>query len=108
MYFQKRYGMLNMGRTMLSVAESYIIVLRFIRFRDIKTSPRHIIVCIAISDLISSLSDCAGLLILPGMNRPGNSCVIQSLIGTTFILSSFLWTMTLAISLTNLRHQRLV
>ena len=85
--------------TMLSVIGSCIIILTFIRFKDIRTPSRHIIVCIAISDLISSLSNCAGLLILPGKNSLGNPCVIQSLIGTTFILSSFLWTMFLAILL---------
>ena len=85
--------------TMLSLIGSCIIIITFIKFKDIRTPSRHIIVCIAISDLISSLSNCAGLLITPGMKRLGNPCVIQSLIGTTFILSSFLWNMFLAILL---------
>ena len=85
--------------TVLSVIGSCIIILTFIRYKDIRTPSRHVIVCIAISDLVSSLSNCAALLIKPGMSRLGDPCVIQSLIGTTFILSSFLWNMFLAISL---------
>ena len=80
--------------SILSVLGSCIIILTFILFKDIRTPSRHIIVCIAISDLISSLSNCAGLF------RKGNTaCVIQSFVGSASILSSFLWTMFLAVFL---------
>ena len=80
--------------SILSVLGSCIIILTFILFKDIRTPSRHIIVCIAISDLISSLSNCAGLFI-----KSNTACVIQSFVGSASILSSFLWTMFLAVFL---------
>ena len=86
--------------TVLSVLGSFVIIITFIGFKEIRTPSRHIIVCIAISDLISSLSNCVGLSLKPNNQHPRNDpCVIQSLIGSTFILSSFFWNMFLAISL---------
>ena len=82
--------------SVLSILGASIIILTFVIFRDIRTPARHIIVCIALSDLISSLSNCFGLF----MNGKGDgSCIMQSFIGSTFIMSSFLWTMFLAVYL---------
>ena len=87
--------------TVLSVLGSFFIIVTFIGFKDIRTPSRTIIVFIAISDLISSLSNCVGLKINFDHRYTSRSdpCVIQSLIGSTFILSSFFWNMFLAISL---------
>lgn len=87
--------------TVLSVSGSFVIIVTFIGFKDIRTPSRKIIVFIAISDLISSLSNCVGLKINFDHRYTSRSdlCVIQSLIGSTFILSSFFWNMFLAISL---------
>ena len=86
--------------TVLSVLGASIIILTFFIFKDIRTPARHIIVCIAISDLVSSLSNCFGLFQTQdhpeGKNLP---CIIQSFIGSTFIFSSFLWTVLLAVFL---------
>ena len=88
--------------TVLSVLGSFVIIVTFILFKDIRKPSRTIIICIAISDLISSLSNCVGLAINVDSrhtNHSNDPCVIQSLIGSTFILSSFLWNMFLAMSL---------
>ena len=85
--------------TVLSVLGSFFIIVTFIGFKDIRTPSRTIIVFIAISDLISSLSNCVGLKINSLHASPNYPCVIQSLIGSTFILSSFFWNMFLAVSL---------
>lgn len=80
----------------LSILGASIIILTFVIFKDIRTPARHIIVCIALSDLISSLSNCFGLF----MNgKDEDFCKMQSFIGSTFIMSSFLWTMLLAVYL---------
>ena len=85
--------------TLLSLLGSFLIIFTYIRFKDLRTLSRHIVVCIAISDLMSSLSSCAGLLISPTSHPQNNACVIQAFLGATFVLSSFLWTMFLAITL---------
>ena len=83
--------------SVLSILGASIIILTFVIFKDIRTPARHIIVCIALSDLISSLSNCFGLRI--NEKDDDDSCIIQSFIGSTFIMSSFLWTMFLAVYL---------
>ena len=85
--------------TLLSLLGSFLIMFTYIRFKDLRTVSRHVVVCIAISDLMSSLSSCAGLSISPKLYRQNVRCVIQAFFGATFILSSFLWTMFLAITL---------
>ena len=85
--------------TLLSLLGSFLIIFTYIRFKDLRTVSRHIVVCIAVSDLMSSLSSCAGLLVSPTLDPQNEACVIQAFFGATFILSSFLWTMFLAITL---------
>ena len=86
--------------TVFSVLGSSIIILTFFTFKDIRTPARHIIVCIAISDFVSSLSNCLGLFETESVFvKKDPICIIQSFIGSTFILSSFLWTMLLAVFL---------
>lgn len=82
--------------SVLSVLGASIIMLTFVIFKDIRTPARHIIVCIALSDFISSLSNCFGIHM---RGKDDGSCVIQSFIGSSFIMSSFLWTMFLAVYL---------
>ena len=85
--------------TLFSLLGSFLIIFTYIRFKDLRTVSRHIVVCIAISDLMSSLSSCAGLLISPKLDPRNKACVIQAFFGAIFVLSSFLWTMCLAITL---------
>lgn len=99
-----QYGDTNLPNTViltitsiLSILGASIIILTFVIFKDIRTPARHIIVCIALSDFISSLSNCFGLQI--NEKDSDDSCIIQSFIGSTFIMSSFLWTMFLAVYL---------
>ena len=85
--------------TLLSLLGSFLITFTYIRFKDLRTLSRHIVVCIAISDLMSSLSSCAGLFISPELDPRNNYCVIQAFFGAIFVLSSCLWTVFLAITL---------
>ena len=86
--------------TVLSVFGSSIIILTFFIFKDIRTPARHIIVCIAISDLVSSLSNSLGLFRTQDTSEGKDPlCILQSFISSTFIFSSFLWTMLLAVFL---------
>ena len=91
---------LQTAATVLSVFGSSIIILTFFVFKDIRTPARHIIVCIAISDLVSSLSNCLGLFRTQDTSEGKDPlCILQSFVSSTFILSSFLWTMLLAVFL---------
>ena len=83
--------------SVLSILGASIIMVTFFIFKDIRTPARHIIVCIAVSDFISSLSNCVGL--YRNGNKDHKLCRIQSFIGSSFIMSSFLWTMFLAVYL---------
>ena len=84
---------------LLSLLGSSLIIFTYIRFKDLRTLSRHIVVCIAISDLMSSLSSCAGLFISPTLDPRNGYCVIQAFFEAIFVLSSLLWTLFLAVTL---------
>ena len=71
---------------------------------EIRTVSRHIVVCISIADFLVTTSNCLAIAISPEVNSKVTesdnvSCAIQSFVGTTAVLWSFLWTMILAIYL---------
>lgn len=83
--------------TILSTLGCLLIILTYALYKDIRSTSRHIIFCISISDLIVSISNLsADVFIEPPMIE---GCIIQSFIGSIFLLSSFLWTLSLAIFL---------
>lgn len=83
----------------LSVIGCLVIILTYKHYKEIRTASRHIIVCIAVADLINALSNVSGMLIVPTASGKDIPCVTQSFIGSTSILCSFLWTVALALFL---------
>lgn len=79
----------------LSLVGSFLVVLSFVLYKDIRTSSRHIIVCISIADFVTSLFSLVAAIAPPKYNV----CVLQSFIATTSLSCSFLWTMMLAVFL---------
>lgn len=85
--------------TGLSMVGVSIIILTYLFIKEIRTLSRHIIVCISVADLVTCLSNVSGLLITPDATVSSLECKVQSFVGTTAVLSSFLWTMMLAVYL---------
>jgi len=88
----------------LSVLGCVLIMTTYICYREIRTVSRHIVVCISIADFLVTFSNCLAIGIAPEVNsivaKSDNvSCTLQSFIGTTAVLWSFLWTMVLALYL---------
>lgn len=83
--------------TIFSTLGCLLIILTYALYKDIRSPSRHIILCISIADLIVSISNLVADIFINPSNKDG--CIIQSFIGSTFLLSSFLWTLSLAIFL---------
>ena len=85
-----------LASTILSTIGCLVIIVTYFLYKDIRSTSRHIIFCISVADLIVSLSNLSADLLNPTMEE---ACVVQSFVGSTFLLSSFLWTLSLAIFL---------
>ena len=88
----------------LSILGSILILLTYACYREIRSVSRHIVVCISIADLLVALSNSFAIVIAPIIDSQIKSidktaCTLQSFVGTTAVLWSFLWTMTLAVYL---------
>ena len=88
----------------LSIVGCILMISTYIVYKDIRTVSRHIVVCISIADLIVTTSNCMATAIRPEVDSVVTdidriTCTIQSFVGTTAVLWSFLWTMVLAIYL---------
>ena len=83
----------------LSIIGSFLIILTYVLYKDIQTVSRYIIVCISISDLLTTLSNITGVFMTPDIGGEDTPCVLQSFVGSTAVLCSFLWTMMLAVFL---------
>lgn len=84
--------------TGLSGVGCLTILITYGLYKDIRTASRHIIICLSIADLVTVLANCSGLAIQPSTEND-TFCIIQSFIGSTAILCSFLWTIMLAVYL---------
>ena len=88
----------------LSILGCTLILTTYICYKEIRTVSRHIVVCISIADIITTASNLSAIFISPEINSEIDeinnvSCTVQSFIGTTAVLWSFLWTMVLAMYL---------
>ena len=88
----------------LSILGSIMIIATYTFYREIRSVSRHIVVCISIADLLVAISNCSSIVISPIVDSSTTdinqtACTLQSFVGTTAVLWSFLWTMTLAIYL---------
>lgn len=83
--------------TSLSIAGCFMIIATYILYREIRSSSRHIIICISISDLILSVANLIGDKYDDQYTT--SFCKIQSFIGSTAVSCSFMWTMMLSVFL---------
>ena len=83
----------------LSMLGSILIILTYILYKDIQTVSRHLIVCISIADFFTVLANITGVFMYPAQEGEDTQCILQSFVGTTAVLCSFLWTISLAIFL---------
>ena len=84
----------------ISILGCLLIITTYALYKDIRSPSRHIIVCIGISDMFLAM---ANIYASFGIDHRDlyfqTECKIQSFIGTTSVMSSFMWTMMLAIFL---------
>ena len=84
----------------ISIIGCLLIITTYALYKDIRSPSRHIIVCIGISDMFLSIANIyASIFVDPEDPNFQIKCQIQSFIGTTSVMSSFMWTMMLAIFL---------
>ena len=83
----------------LSIIGCIIIIASYISYKDIRTSSRHIIVCISIADFFVVSANLSGIFVPPHPEKVDTFCILESFVGTTAVLCSFLWSMMLAVFL---------
>ena len=84
----------------LSVLGSSLIIGSYLRWKDIRTSSRRILVCISTSDLLVSGGCLVGNLLPKQLGENDHaSCVAQSFITSSASITSFMWSTSLAIYL---------
>ena len=82
----------------LSVFGSLLILITYNGYKDIQSPTRHIIACLSLADLFTVLANFYGIFTKPGGYKE-KTCILQSFIGGGAAMSSYLWTMVLAIYL---------
>ena len=82
----------------LSIFGSLLILTTYNGYKDIQSPARHIIACLSLADLFTVLVNFYGVFTRPG-GYEEKTCILQSFIGGGAAMSSYLWTMVLAIYL---------
>lgn len=75
----------------LSILGSLFIFLSYALWRDLRTTPRLMLVCLSLADLITAAGNMFGVFYRQG----GVVCTIQSAFTSTSSISSFLWTLSI-------------
>jgi len=86
----------------LSIVGSLIIIVSFVSWKDIRTTSRSILLFLSIADLMTATSNALGVMIPFHSNiftHRNNMCVAQAFFTTSFAITSFMWTLTLALYL---------
>ncbi|XP_044065865.1 G-protein coupled receptor 157 isoform X2 [Siniperca chuatsi] len=81
----------------LSFLGSSLIVLTYIIWSDLRTTPRRLLVYLSVSDLLSAVSYAFGVWRV--FHTDSLDCVIQGAISTFANTSSFFWTVSIAVYL---------
>ena len=82
----------------LSVFGSLLILITYNAYKNIQSPARHIIACLSLANLITVIANSYGIFTKP--NEYGEiTCILQSFTGGGAAMSSYLWTMVLAIYL---------
>ena len=100
----QNYSMGNLNQAIfafsavLSIFGSLLILVTYNAYKNIQSPARHIIACLSLADLFTVLANSYGVFTKP--NKYGEiTCVFQSFFGGGAAMSSYLWTMVLAIYL---------
>lgn len=75
----------------LSIMGSLFIFLSYTLWRDLRTTPRFMLVCLSVADLITAAGNMFGVFYRQG----GVVCTIQSAFTSTSSICSFLWTVSI-------------
>lgn len=78
----------------LSLLGSSLVILTFILWSDLRTTPRRLLVFLSVSDWFSALS--YGLGVWGGFSSSTPLCVAQGAVSTFSNTSSFFWTVAIA------------
>lgn len=81
----------------LSLVGSSLIILTFILWSDLRTTPRTLLVCLSVSDWLSAASYAFG--VWRAFRSDSLDCTIQGAISTFANSSSFFWTVAIAVYL---------
>ncbi|XP_040007908.1 G-protein coupled receptor 157 isoform X1 [Xiphias gladius] len=81
----------------LSFLGSSLIILTYIIWPDLRTTPRRLLVCLSVSDWLSAVSYAFGVWRV--FSTDSLDCVVQGAISTFANTSSFFWTMGIAVYL---------
>ena len=86
----------------LSMLGSLTIIASYVSWKEIRTTSRKVLLFLSISDFMIATSNLVGVLIPmnDNLSNPRNGyCVAQSFVTTSSSITSFMWTVTLAIYL---------
>ena len=84
----------------ISIIGSLLIITTYALYENIRSPARHIIVCIGIADLFLALANVySSYFVNPDDPNFEIKCKIQSFVGTSSVMASFMWTMMLAVFL---------
>lgn len=96
----QNYAMGPLNQTLVSLTcifsmlGSLFIVVSFIAWRDIRSISRRILIWISVCDFFIALGNMCGTFFKPqNIDYP---CIVQSFVVSTALISSFLWSVTLA------------
>ncbi|KAM8830324.1 G-protein coupled receptor 157 [Synchiropus picturatus] len=81
----------------LSFLGSSLIILTYILWSDLRTTPRKLLVFLSVSDWLSAVSYAYGVWSV--FHRDSTECVVQGAISTFANTSSFFWTVAIAVYL---------
>ena len=86
--------------TILSMLGSLFIILSYIAWKDIRTTSRKVLVWLSISDFLIALGNISGTFFQSTTPLLHDyKCIAQSFVISTASISSFLWSVTLALCL---------
>jgi len=80
----------------LSMFGALSIIFSFVRWKDLRSKTRQLLVYLSIADFFTAFGNIIGATSIDG---PGPLCVVQSVITTTSSLVSFFWTVFVALYL---------
>lgn len=81
----------------LSLAGSSLIILTYMAWSDLRTTPRRLLLFLSVTDLLSAVSYGYGVWSVFRSDSPG--CIAQGAVSTFANSSSFFWTVAIAIYL---------